>query len=79
MQDGGSRLYDHPSGVTRTSFCHKENLPQKKEEDGLYTYATAAEGAGAENCPGPARPYETPLSLNSEKNQEFGKYSTLKH
>ena len=79
MQEGGSPLYESPPGDSCASFCHKENLPPKKEEDGLYTYATTAPGVGVKNCPGPPRPYEIPLSLNSEKNQEFRKYSTLKH
>ena len=73
MQDGGSFLCDDPSGATSTSFCHKEN---KKEK--YSAYATTTEGAGAEKCPGPPRAYETPLSINGEKIQEFGEYSTLK-
>ena len=71
MHDRGGPLYERLSGDSRTSSCHKENLPQKKEDDGLYSYATTGAGVGAENCPGPPKPYEIPRSLNSEKNQEF--------
>ena len=42
------------------------------------TYPTTTEGAGTEKCPGPPMAYQIPLSLNSEKNQEIGEYSTLK-
>ena len=79
MQDEASRLYDDSSGDTCTSFCSKENRHQKMEVDNPYTYATATEGAGAKKCPGAPRDYEIPLSLNREKNQESGEYSTLKH
>ena len=44
----------------------------------MDTYPTTTDGAGAENCPGPPTAYQIPLSLNREKNQEFGEYSTLK-
>ena len=72
MQDGSSHLDDDLPGNACTSVCHKEN-------EHPYTYPTTTEGVRVEKCPGPPRAYETALSSNRGKNQEFGEYATLKH